>query len=317
MTDFSKLSYESHEKHFLDYASGGDKEKHAKTWFKEDTIDAWRHLRMYKLINPLLELYPDANWLTVGDGRYGKDAHYIEEKGVNVLASDISDVLLKEAKASGYIENYKKENAESLSFSDNEFDFTFCKEAYHHFPRPMIALYEMLRVSRQGVVLIEPNDRYIVSSHKMLIGRNIENFIRMLIGKKAPRHHFEESGNYGYSISMREIEKAALGINLPAVAFKGISDYYERGVEYVQADDKNWLFKKVKWIIKVRDVLCKINLLQYGGLVAIIFKHDISHALKIKLESFGYRITSLPKKKRESMNNNLNRSLPRFLSSCF
>lgn len=295
MTDFSKLSYESHEKHFLDYASGGEKEKHAKTWFKEDTIDAWRFIRVHRLIDPLLEVYPDANWLTVGDGRYGKDAHYIEEKGVNVLASDISDVLLKEAKATGYIENYRKENAESLSFSDNEFDFTFCKEAYHHFPRPMIALYEMLRVSRRGVVLIEPNDRYIVSSHKMLIGRSIENLARRLIGKKASKHHFEESGNYSYSISMREIEKVALGINLRAVAFRGISDYYERGVEYEQADDKNRLFKKVRLIIKLRDALCKFNLLQYGLLVAIIFKHDISHALKIKLESFGYRIIYLPR----------------------
>lgn len=86
MTDFNKLSYERHEKEYLDYASGGKKEKHAKTWFEEDTIDAWRFTRIHRLIDPLLEAYPDANWLTVGDGRYGKDAHYIEERGVKVLA---------------------------------------------------------------------------------------------------------------------------------------------------------------------------------------------------------------------------------------
>lgn len=295
MTDFRKLSYERHEKEYLDYASAGEKEKHAKTWFKEDTIDAWRFMRIHKLIDPLFEAYPDANWFTVGDGRYGKDAHYIQEKGVKVLASDISDVLLKEAKATGYIENYRKENAESLSFADNEFDFTFCKEAYHHFPRPMIALYEMLRVSRLGVVLMEPNDKYIDSSHKMLLGRNIENFARRLIGKKVSKHHFEESGNYAYSISMREIEKIALGLNLSTIAFRGMNDYYERGVEYVQADDKNRLFKKVRRIIKLRDVLCELKLLQYGLLIVIIFKSDISHTFKHNLESFGYRITSLPR----------------------
>lgn len=55
--------------------------------------------------------------------------------------------------------NYSVENAESLSFRDNEFEVAFCKEAYHHFPRPFLALYEMLRVASKAVVLAEPNDQ--------------------------------------------------------------------------------------------------------------------------------------------------------------
>ena len=68
-----------------------------------------------------------------------------------IAATDIAEVLLKEAKEEGYIKAYSKENAESLSFADNEFDFVFCKESYHHFPRPMIALYEILRVVKRGL----------------------------------------------------------------------------------------------------------------------------------------------------------------------
>lgn len=39
---------------------------------------------------------------------------------------------------------------------DDAFDYVLCKDSYHHMPRPMIALYQMLRVARRAVVLIEP-----------------------------------------------------------------------------------------------------------------------------------------------------------------
>lgn len=157
---FQEDSYVRHTEHFKKYAYGGEKEEFARIWLEEDTVDAWRHRRMYQAIDPIIEAIPKAKWLTVGDGRYGKDAHYLLQKGCDVIASDISDFLLQEGKKAGYISNYKQENAEKLSFNDDEFDFIFCKESYHHFPRPMIALYEMIRVARQGVILIEPNDIY-------------------------------------------------------------------------------------------------------------------------------------------------------------
>ena len=60
------------------------------------------------------------------------------KRAVMFLVTDISSNLLKEAKDIGYISKYKQENAESLSFQDDEFDYVFCKESYHHFPRPMM-----------------------------------------------------------------------------------------------------------------------------------------------------------------------------------
>jgi len=175
--DFNQLSYQSHEIHSCDCARGGKKAKHAKTWFEDDTVDAWRHKRMYKSLDPLLKAFPHASWLTVGDGRFGNDAHYIQERGLKVLATDISDVLLNEAKEIGYIDDYSKENAEALSFSDEEYDFVFCKESYHHFPRPMIALYEMLRVAKTGIVLIEPNDQYVASTFLDVLFTNFKDLI--------------------------------------------------------------------------------------------------------------------------------------------
>ena len=187
--DFNQISYQAHEKHFCEHACGGEKAKHAKTWFEDDTVDAWRYKRMLKSLNPLLKAFPHASWLTVGDGRFGKDAHYIQERGLNVLATDISDVLLKEAKEIGYINDYSKENAEALSFSDEEYDFVFCKESYHHFPRPMIALYEMLRVAKTGIVLIEPNDGYVASTFLDVLFTNFKDFIKKILHKKTLINH--------------------------------------------------------------------------------------------------------------------------------
>ena len=172
--NFQEKSYERHSEHFKEYCTGGAKEKHAKTWFEKDTVDAWRHQRMYQILDPILKV-KSSKWLTVGDGRYGKDAKYIIDNGCEALATDISDALLQEAKNIGYINEFKKENSESLSFDDSKFDYVFCKESYHHFPRPMLALYEMLRVASKGVILIEPNDRYINNSVSDIFFQNSEN----------------------------------------------------------------------------------------------------------------------------------------------
>src|SRR3989338_3258560 len=121
-----------------------------------DSVDAWRHRRMLEFLRPLLEEFPGARWMTIGDGRFGSDAHFLFRNGATALATSISDATLAEAKARGFIREYRIENAEHLSASDAAHDFVLCKESYHHFPRPPVAFYEMLRVSGIAVALIEP-----------------------------------------------------------------------------------------------------------------------------------------------------------------
>src|SRR6185437_10876246 len=146
--------------------------------------------------------------------------------------TDISEDLLKAAQEQGLITRYRVENAERLTFPDHAFDFVFCKESFHHFPRPMLALYEMLRVSTKGVILIEPNDR----SRSVL--RRAKAALNAVLGRRAHMDalSYEEDGNYIFSISRREIEKVALGLNMPQVAFKGFNDFYCPGVEFAAID---------------------------------------------------------------------------------
>src|SRR5690606_26114528 len=93
---------------------------------------------------PLLREFPRASWITIGDGNFGSDAHFLERNGAEALATSISDAPLRVARDMGFVRNIRAENAEFISSAGDAFDFALCKEAYHHFPRPAIAFYEML-----------------------------------------------------------------------------------------------------------------------------------------------------------------------------
>jgi len=59
--------------------------------------------------------------------------------------------------------SYQTENIEKLSFKSQSFDLVFVKEALHHVPRPILGLYEMLRVSKKAVIFIEPGESLLGS----------------------------------------------------------------------------------------------------------------------------------------------------------
>lgn len=283
MDSFNK-SYQYQIEHLRNYP-----EDRCETMLNHDTINRWRYERLYKCIDPLLKMYPKSEWLTVGDFYYGTDAQYLLSKGHKAVASDIDDYFLKKGKDIGYIENYSRENVESLSFDDESYDFVLCKETFHHLPRPYIGLYEMLRVSKVGIILIEPYDRFINASP-------VEIFGNWVLKKIKGRMHdlYEPSGNYKYSISKREIEKIALGLNLPQIAFKFLSDYYRDGlgIEFKEKDDK--VLNKIKSQILLRDILWKFRLFPPTFLISIIFKIDINPKFLVDEEYEIIRLTTNP-----------------------
>lgn len=296
MENFVDNSYKKHTEEFNTQDEASVKKQ--ESWFDESTIDYWRHFRMVEPVSPLLKLNPQSKWLTVGDGRFGLDSIKLKkiEPSIKIVASDISPYLLEKAKNRGIISEYSVENAEKLSFSDESFDYVFCKEAYHHFPRPYIAVYEMLRVSKKAIIFSEPNDHMDVGLLGTITTR-VKNIVKRVLGKAVLHYDhfkFEESGNYIYSVSRREIEKIALAINLRVVAVKYLNDYYEKGVEFQKAESDNTLFKKVTKEINKKDLLSKIGYAPYGGIIAIIFKQNPSEAERIELKNNGFCIIDLP-----------------------
>jgi len=265
----------------------------ANTWLLDDNVGSWRHKRMIQCVDPLIESYPKANWLTVGDSRFGNEAHYIWKKGRNVVASNISDQLLKKAKKINFIPDYIVENAEQLTLNDRSFDFILCKESLHHFPRPFIGLYEMIRVAKKAVILMEPND--IFHDHTLFqeLFWNAKMFIkRMLhIAEYLP---FERAGNYIYRVSVSEVEKLSSTLNLSLIAYRGINDIYYKGVEFA-AVPYSVLYIKVQLWIWLLDALSNLGFLKHNDICIIIWKTMPTKQCIVRMKSLGFHIVNLQK----------------------
>jgi SAM-dependent methyltransferase len=235
---------------------------------------------------------PDSTWLTVGDGRFGLDSIRIREKGFHdVTPTDISEALLQRSKEQGRIDKYKVENAEALSFASEEFDYVFCKESYHHCPQPLNALYEMLRVARKAVLLTEPNDAYGYLFPKIKHG--LKTILRS--SSHPDSANYEESGNYVYSVSKRELEKVALGLNLPVVATKGLSDYFIDGCELAPATWKSPIYRKIRMKCALRDLMACCGLHSYPLLMAVMFKSEPPEAVLSSLKQRRWSVVRLPR----------------------
>ncbi|HXV24352.1 MAG TPA: class I SAM-dependent methyltransferase [Alphaproteobacteria bacterium] len=288
--DFRIASYQSHAGYFAKSAQSAEKRRIFETWFDDTTADAWRHARMYEAAELLAS--PDERWLTIGDGRYGLDSIRIAKRGVrHVLPTDISDTLLEEARAAGKIADYRVENAETLSFADSSFDYVFIKEALHHCPRPFLAIYEMLRVARKGVIIVEP------SEPSESLARRAIFWVRWLLGRQ--RHfqetRYEPTGNYAYAISELDLEKVCLGMDLPQLAVKRISDIHVKGLEFEKPNLNSSKYLKVRGIILANDLLSAVGLSARNRIMACIFKEPLDEAARQRFSEKGWRVTDLPR----------------------
>jgi hypothetical protein len=127
----------------------------------------------------------------------------------------------------------------------------------------MIALYEMLRVARHAVILIEPQDPW--SDAPLMAGPSVSGY--------------ESVGNYVYTISRRELEKVALGLDLPAVAFKGIFDHCPPDIEKIKVSPTDPNFNELMRAVYAGEDACKNNLQKHNILFAILFKTPPAQAL--------------------------------------
>ena len=261
---------------------------------RPESIDAWRHVRMLDTINELIK-YSKENeknstntWATVGDGRYAYNANYLHEKGISdVIATSITEDNLKYAKDNNYIKKYQIENAEDLSFQDKTIDFILCKESYHHFPRPTIALYQMMRVAKQAIILIEP-----LEDNKIL--NFLKKIIKFLIrGKGQSDLLFEPSGNFLYRISIKEFKKTLAAIGGYNFACKGINDFYIKKFEKKNIKTYNIASLTTKFGIYFQNILSRVKLLGSGLSSIIIYEKD-NKDLERVLKKAGFKTYKIP-----------------------
>ena len=294
-------SYERHRKEWEQYIKDEAKRAFSSTWMEKDTLDYWRHSRMLGPVSALVGT--GEKWLTIGDGRYGTDANFLMSIGGDAHASDISDQLLEVAHEKGFIKEFSEQNAEYLKFADSSFDYVLIKEAFHHFPRPWIALYEAFRVARKGVVLIEPSDddshlKIPVIGALNVIYINVRDLLKKLLGKASSSYWFEPVGNFGYTVNLKELEKFLLGMNYTYIASTGLNDYYEYGIEYVKvaSQKKEDVVRKKRVIRSIRmlDLLCRIGIRSYNMQATCLFKRAPTSEIQASLYKSGWKVVKLP-----------------------
>jgi ubiquinone/menaquinone biosynthesis C-methylase UbiE len=252
-----------HEQHWSGFLTDNHLRGLYESWWNTETVSYWRATRLMEVVNELSIGFKQHTWLTIGDGA-GYDAWRMKQAGfTDVLATDLDATVLAKSKACGYIDKYQVENAERLSFADNAFDFILCKEALHHMSRPYAAIYEMFRVARYGVILIEPQDAWI----------------DFPCAVDEPRPQYEEVGNFVYNFSTRELEKIAYGLNIRGVASKKMMDVYIAGSETALCVDGDPIWESTRQGVDDLTQKLRAGHVTASYVQAAFFKHTVTPEL--------------------------------------
>jgi hypothetical protein len=234
----------------------------------------------------------------------------LKKRGVSdVTASNLESTNLEAGFKAKVVDKFLTINAESITLENESFDYLLCKEALHHMPRPMMAIYEMLRVAKKGVFFIEPQDQVI----DWPISRN-EKFYREIIpadavGEKVVIMSSATQGevsstyidwwedkafNYVYTFSKREIRKLALGMGLPSFAIKNFNDFYNPEWNIQESKQGVEGFDKTFEQIQLNNTLCEITGKSYSSITGLLFKETPSSEVVSKLISAGYQFDFTP-----------------------
>jgi ubiquinone/menaquinone biosynthesis C-methylase UbiE len=137
----------------------------------------------------------------VGSCGSGIDVFYLRKfyQNAKYFVTDLSQNAVDTAKASLHSVEGQVEDAENLSFPDNHFDYGFMAASLHHLPRPILGLYELLRVSKHGVIVIEPNDTWVTR----------------LATRMGLATEVEPAGNYVFRLGKHDIERISKSLFLP------------------------------------------------------------------------------------------------------
>jgi hypothetical protein len=131
----------------------------------------------------------------------------------------------------------------------------------------------MLRVSAKGVILIEPND----AQHKYSTYPTADSYY----------DNFEETKNYLYRFSVREVLKIATALHLRYVLTKGFNDPWREN------------FKFDEWMIEREslDSMGRENVRQFDLMSTLIITDPsilITTEDRKKLEAANYLVFDLP-----------------------
>lgn len=257
------------------------------TYVRPGHIDAWMHRHARRMILPLLQHRPGARWLTVGDGYYGADAHFLITHGAQATASALSAEVLQEAQHAGWISEWQVENAEALTPDDAAFDYLLCIETLQHCAQPRQALAEMLRVTNKGLVIMGCMPR-----RGRLLDKARE-FVRARLRRSALDDVDTYQGVPLYRLAPEELAGHARDAGCLAMAFKAFN--LAPFIRYWQtpahaANPYYWLFKAA---LEGAELASRTGLLSPSLGWFVLLKEEADQPLKQALQAAGFEWTVL------------------------
>lgn len=136
------------------------------------------------------------------------------EKAGMVVGSDITRNMLIHAREKQKISgndnaDFILSDVELLPFPDGTFDIVSCRFAFHHFPDPVKALFEMKRVCRDRIVLIDgtsSEDRNKSDFHNRIENIRDPSHVRIYTLSEMKKM-FNDAGTIISGISHRDIKQ--------------------------------------------------------------------------------------------------------------
>ena len=145
----------------------------------------------------------DASVLIVGGGPGDRDV-FVDLGFKNVVISNVC--AFQPGEIAPY--DYDEQNAESLTYTNDSFDFVIVHAALHHCSQPHRALLEMYRVAKRGIVLFEPRDSLVTQIVTRLgVSQTYEHSAVFSEGCQFGGVNNTDVPNYVYRWNEREVEK--------------------------------------------------------------------------------------------------------------
>jgi len=144
------------------------------------------------------------------------------------------------------------QNMENLKYPNNSFDYSVVHASLHHMSKPYLGLYEMYRVSRKGILVIESHDNLIMKLLiKLHLTENFENSSTKYRGLKINKNGVDGTSipNYIYRFTENELIKFSKSLDLNK-SHKLYFDYY-LSLDNINKKIKNKFLNQIfKFVIK-------------------------------------------------------------------
>ncbi|EKE26191.1 MAG: Methyltransferase protein [uncultured bacterium (gcode 4)] len=207
---------------------------------KENTLQRYLWSLMLETWNSLLSTNISGKTLLIICAWSWYDADFWHKKWAIVTATDLSEIACEKIKERNSSINVKIENAESLSYNDNSFDYVIVRAWLHHLPRPILWIYEMLRVAKKWILFMEAQD----------------SMVMRILRKSWLVLEIEPSWNYVYTFTRREIYKLcrSMFLNKPQ-----IKTYFYQYIPYLS----NKIYPKLSWMIWLTIYKILLNIFNF------------------------------------------------------